>query len=62
MRTKYDVGQIVYIPAEIVSAHIPSDKNIYYRVRMNLMDTTVTDDIYEKQLADEPKEETNAKT
>ena len=62
MRTKYDVGQIVYIPAEIVSAHIPNDKNIYYRVRMNLMDTTVTDDIYEKQLVDKPKEVTNAET
>lgn len=62
MRTKYDIGEIVYVPAEIISAHIQKDKKVYYRVKMTFMDGTVTDDVYEKQLADKPKEETNATT
>lgn len=51
MKTKFDIGEIVYVPAEIISAHIQKDRKVYYRVRMQLMDATVTDDVYETQIA-----------
>lgn len=51
MKTKYEIGEIVYVPAEIISAHIQKDRRVYYRVRMQLMDGIATDDVYETQIA-----------
>ena len=50
MKTKYEIGEIVFIPAEVVAAHINKD-GTYYQVRYNDRYGPCTDDVNEDQIA-----------
>ena len=50
MKTKYDIGEIVFIPGEVVAAHIDKD-GTYYKVKYNDKYGPCVDDLNEDQIA-----------